>query len=177
MSDKLDAGRRPGSPARRTASEMPVTQGNGPEIVALRRNVPCDQPDDEPRRYCTLLHATIPVVVSLGRQIPLWGRRDRGGLSGAQRLEPARWGAWLLALRSGGGLEGSGSSTGARTPGCGHLAPVTCSRGRRRGPRHPRRGRRPVGENLPARPHLMGDDGGLGPPLSSTDLPRAVDRL
>ena len=26
-------------------SRCPVTQGNGPEIAAVHRNVPCDEPD------------------------------------------------------------------------------------------------------------------------------------
>ena len=52
-SDKVeDVGRRrgdgarvtPGSLAVRKAPEVPVTQGNGPEIAAVRRFVPCDEP-------------------------------------------------------------------------------------------------------------------------------------
>ena len=58
---------------------MAVTQGNGPEFAALDRNVPSVEPDDQQQRYCTLLHATIPVVVSLGLQIPPWGTSEEGG--------------------------------------------------------------------------------------------------
>ena len=79
LANKTDAEVRFGSPARWEGSEDAVTQGNGPAIAALRRNVLGDQVDDQPKRYCTLLHATIPIAVSLGRQVPPRGRSGGGG--------------------------------------------------------------------------------------------------
>lgn len=59
--------------------QVAVAQGNGPEIAALNRNVPSVEPHVQPQRYRTLLHATIPVAVSLGLQIPWWGMGGEGG--------------------------------------------------------------------------------------------------
>lgn len=42
--DEPDGGRRPRALAPRKAPEVPVTQGNGPEIGAFHRSVPCDEP-------------------------------------------------------------------------------------------------------------------------------------
>ncbi|MFZ1412167.1 MAG: hypothetical protein WAS07_11960 [Micropruina sp.] len=43
VADETGGGQRPGPLARREAPEVPVTQGNGPEIAAVHRNVPCDE--------------------------------------------------------------------------------------------------------------------------------------
>ena len=55
IADETDAGRRPGSLARREGPDVPVTQGNRPEIAALHRNVPSDSPDHQRKRYCMQL--------------------------------------------------------------------------------------------------------------------------
>ena len=45
VADGTDVGLPLDAPARRKAPEVPVTQGNSPEIAALRRNIPGDQRD------------------------------------------------------------------------------------------------------------------------------------
>ena len=52
---KVDAEVRFASPARCEGSEGAATQGNGPQIAALDRNVPSVEPDDQRRRYCMQL--------------------------------------------------------------------------------------------------------------------------
>ena len=85
------------------ASRTGLTQGNDVEIDAFDRNVPSVPAHGLVKRYCTLLHATIPVVVSLGLPIPSWGTSEEGGGMrpwGAGGVPPA---TWFPALMSGGG--------------------------------------------------------------------------